>query len=406
LATTSGGGSWLQAGPAAGTTPATLSMSVNPAGLAAGAYTGTITVTAPGASNSPQTITVRLTVTATIAATPSALSFSQIAGGPAPSAQAVSVSSSGGALSFSASVSTNNGSGWLSVSPSAGATPGVLNVFVNGAGLPAGTYTGSITITSAAAANTPQTVPVTLTVTPAVTVPTVTAVMNAASLVPTSVSPGQIISIFGSGIGPATPAQMKVNASGTVDGTLAETRVLFDGTAAPMIYSSATLVSAIAPYAIAGKTSTRLQVEFQGMRSPGLDLPVTDAAPGIFTTGASGRGQGSILNQDFSVNSAGNPAAKGSIIMIYATGEGQTNPPGLDGVITSAVLRTPVQPVAVSIGGQPAEVIYSGSAPGLVAGVIQVNARVPEGIATGDAVPVVLTVGRASSPPGVTMAIR
>ena len=142
-----------------------------------------------------------------------------------------------------------------------------------------------------------------------------------------------------------------------MNGTLGGVRVLFDGIAAPMIYASATLVSAIVPYAVAGKRTTRLQVEYQGATSSGFDLPVADSAPGIFTMAASGRGQGAILNQDYSVNSTANPAGRGSFVMIYATGEGQTDPVGVDGLLTGATLRKPLQPVSVTIGGQQADVL-------------------------------------------------
>ena len=356
-------------------------------------------------SNEAQAVVPSQPVSATIGVTPGSLSFNQTAGGPGPSSQSVSISSSGAALNFSAGASTNNGGSWLSVSPGAGSAPRVLIVSVNVAGLAPGTYTGSVTIVSAAA-NSTQTISVTLAVSSAAAVPTVAAVMNAATFLPSSVAPGQIVTIFGAGIGPVTPASLRVNPGGFVDQSLAGVRVLFDGVAAPMIYASATMVSAIVPYTISGRFSTRLQVEFQGTASPGLDIAVAAAAPGIFTMNQSGSGQGAILNQDYSVNSAGNRAPKGSVVMIFGTGEGQTNPAGVDGLITGSVPRNPLQPVSVTIGGQPAEVLYAGSAPGLVAGMLQVNARVTDGILSGDAVPVVLSIGSASSPSTVTMAVQ
>ncbi len=117
-------------------------------------------------------------------------------------------------------------------------------------------------------------------------------------------------------------------------------------------------------------------------------------------------GPGVILNEDGSLNAAGNGALKGSVITIMATGEGQTNPPGLDGLIAGAVLRQPVQSVGVMIGGRAAEVLFAGAVPGQVAGMLQVRARVPDGIDSGNAVPVVLTVGGASSQPNVILSVR
>lgn len=96
--------------------------------------------------------------------------------------------------------------------------------------------------------------------------------------------------------------------------------------------------------------------------------------------------------------------------MLYATGEGQTNPPGRDGSLaeyaTLAEFPRPVLPVRVLIGGQPAEILYAGAAPGFVAGLMQINLRVPEGSPFGEAVGVVLRVGGASSRAGVTLAVR
>ena len=134
-------------------------------------------------------------------------------------------------------------------------------------------------------------------------------------------------------------------------------------------------------------------------------MPVVDAAPAIFTLNQSGAGPGAVLNQDYSVNSSSTPAPAGSVVMIFATGEGQTAPPGVDGLITSDTLRKPLGRVSVTIGGQPAEVLYAGSAPGLVAGVIQINARVPEGAGHGS-LPLVVMVGQASSQSAVIMALQ
>jgi len=107
------------------------------------------------------------------------------------------------------------------------------------------------------------------------------------------------------------------------------------------------------------------------------------------------------------VNSVANPAAKGSVVLIYATGEGETDPQVADGWLASSqVLPRPKLPVAVKIGGLDAEVLYAGAAPGMVVGLLQVNVGVPPTVAAGNAVPVLLTVGNAVSQPGVTLALR
>lgn len=233
----------------------------------------------------------------------------------------------------------------------------------------------------------------------------IAAIENGASFFNAPIAPGEVISIFGLGIGPPGGASLTLDASGMVNTMLSGSRVLFDGTAAPMIYTSDVQVTAIVPYAVAGQSTTRLEIEFNGTKSQALDIDVADSAPGIFTMNFSGQGQGCILNQDSSLNSAADPAARGSIIAIYATGAGQTDPSGVDGLVAGSDLNALALPVFVTIGGQNAEVIYAGSAPGSISGILQINARVPTSIPAGNAVPVVLTVGNNSSAPGVTMAV-
>jgi uncharacterized protein (TIGR03437 family) len=232
-------------------------------------------------------------------------------------------------------------------------------------------------------------------------------VVNAASYVPGVlgvVSPGQIVVLFGNGIGPATLATLRLNSNGLVETSLAGVRVLFDGIPAPLLYVSAKQASVVVPYAVADKSRTVVQVEYQGQKSNPLVLWVGAAQLGIFTTNSSGRGQGAVLNQDGSVNSASNPADKGSVVVLFATGEGQTVPPGVDGKVTSDPLPRPVVAIEALIDGKLAEVLYAGGAPGLVAGVLQVNVKIPAGVRSGTAIPVNI-LGRIASEP-VTIAIR
>jgi len=181
--------------------------------------------------------------------------------------------------------------------------------------------------------------------------------------------------------------------------------VLFDGVPAPMIYTSAGQVAAIVPYTIYGRLSTTAQVEYQGVKSNSLILRVADSQPGLFSFNASGKGPGAILNQDSSVNSGANPATKGQAIVLYATGEGQTTPTGVDGKIIGSDLRKPLLPVSVKVGGVDCAIEYAGSAPGLVSGVFQVNVRLTSAVPSGN-VPVLLQVGSTVSQDGLTVAIR
>jgi trimeric autotransporter adhesin len=232
------------------------------------------------------------------------------------------------------------------------------------------------------------------------------AVVNGADYAEGPVAPGEFVSIFGYGVGPASGAATTAT-SGTVATQLAGTRVLFDGIPSPLLYTGSDQVNAVVPHSVAGRTTTRLQIEYLGLTSNDLSVPVAASSPGIFTLNGSGTGQAAILNQDNSVNSAANPAQPGSILVIYATGAGQMNPAVPDGAIPVAdPLPKPIAPVTLTIGNFEAEVLYAGAAPGLVAGALQVNARIPAQAVAGPQVPVQLTIGNFSSQAGLTVAIQ
>lgn len=232
-------------------------------------------------------------------------------------------------------------------------------------------------------------------------------ILNAGSFTGGAVAPGEVITVFGAGIGPAIAAGVQLTSNGqAITSVLSDTRVFFDDTPAPLIYVSSTQVSAIVPYAVAGKASTQMRIEFQGFRSDTVTLDIVPTAPAIFTADASGSGQGAILNEDGTINGAAQPAGRGSTVAIYGTGEGQTIPAGVDGRLADArTLARPAAPVTVQIGGIDARVTYAGGAPGLPAGVLQVNAVVPANAAPG-AQPVVLKIGTASSRPDVTVSLK
>lgn len=230
-------------------------------------------------------------------------------------------------------------------------------------------------------------------------------IVNAASFVSGAVAPGQIITLFGYQFGPAALTTARLNAQGLIDTTLANTQVLFDGRAAPLVYVSANQISAIVPYAVAGRSATTVQVNNNGKLTNSLGLAVANAAPALFTAASSGRGPAAILNENGSFNSASNPAARGSIVVLFGTGEGATTPAGVDGKLTAAPLPKPTQPVVLRIGDQVANLEYIGGAPGLVAGLLQLNARVPDNLAAGE-VPVTLQIGSVSSPRSATVFIK
>ena len=139
-----------------------------------------------------------------------------------------------------------------------------------------------------------------------------------------------------------------------------------------------------------------------------MTLPVVSSAPGIFSADATGQGPGAILDVNYNLVSASNPVSAGSAIQIFATGQGQTSPGGVDGLIEplSLPLPAPLLAVGVIIGGVPADILYVGAAPGLVAGALQVNALVPKGVAPGAAPLFVSFGGISNSQTGITLAIK
>jgi uncharacterized protein (TIGR03437 family) len=238
------------------------------------------------------------------------------------------------------------------------------------------------------------------------TPPTITTIGNAASYAEDAISPGELVAIFGSGLGPATPVGLQLDDSGAVAKVLARTRVLFDGVPGPMIYTSAGQVNAIVPFGVANSVS-QVQVEYGGQASAPVAVAVAASTPGIFSADGSGSGQALIINQDGTINSADQPAAPGSVVVFYATGAGGLSPAGQDGMVVSAdALPRTTLPVVVQVGDQTAQVQYAGGAPGIVEGVIQVNVQLPDSMPAGSAVPVTLRVGDGTSQPGLTIAIK
>ncbi len=236
--------------------------------------------------------------------------------------------------------------------------------------------------------------------------------VNAASGVDGSIAPGEIITIFGTGLGPDTPVIGQPGSDGKFPTQLGGTTVSVGGTNGPVIYTSATQVSAIVPYSTVIGTTPDVTVTFQGQTFTASAVPVAGASPGIFTANAAGTGQAAAVNQDGSLNTPNSPAQLGSIISLYVTGEGQTNPAGIDGKpapLTEPFPR-PVLPVTATMAGQPVTVTYAGAAPGLVAGLMQVNLQVPANLiqvpaTTPVAVPVVISVNFVPTQANVTISV-
>jgi uncharacterized protein (TIGR03437 family) len=221
-------------------------------------------------------------------------------------------------------------------------------------------------------------------------------VVNAASQQADTISPGEIVVVYGAGLGPAQLVQNQVSA-GVLGTMLSGTTVSFGGIAAPILYTSATQVATVVPYGISG-IQAQVVVTYLGNISNSFPIAVTQASPDFFTMNQQGWGQAASINaKDGTVNTASNPAKIGDYISLFATGEGQTSPVGVDGKLGSSTPATPILAVHVSVGGIPALVQYAGSVAGQVAGLMQVNIKIPDGVQPGGYVPIVISMGDSSS---------
>jgi uncharacterized protein (TIGR03437 family) len=230
-------------------------------------------------------------------------------------------------------------------------------------------------------------------------------VVNSASNLSGPVAPGELVVVYGSGLGPGSLAGPQVDSSGHLSSNVAGTQVLFNGEAAPLVYTRADQVAAIVPNSVSGQASALVQVKYNGQSTPAFSTAIAVTAPGLFTLDQTGQGQAAVLNQDNTINTAANPAERGSIVVLWATGQGQSDPDWADDLLASSPLPQPKNKVNVNIGGHWGQILYAGAAPGLAA-VIQVNVRVPYGIQPGRKVPVQMRIGDAMSQTGVTMAVR
>lgn len=234
--------------------------------------------------------------------------------------------------------------------------------------------------------------------------PAISAVVNSASFLAGAVSPGELITIFGANLGPDVDAPGVVNGS-VVANTLNNVQVLIGGTAAPILYASDHQINTIVPFGVSG-TSTGIQVVYQGELLASTTVQIQDASPAVFSLDGSGGGPGAILNQDGSVSSLNNPASPGSVVALFATGAGVTTPASEDGALIAAPYPAPNLSVSVTINGEKAKVVYAGAAPGLVAGVLQIDVEVPADTPFVPYNQIVVTVGNHSSPSAVTLVVQ
>ncbi|MBY0507228.1 MAG: hypothetical protein K2X03_25155 [Bryobacteraceae bacterium] len=207
------------------------------------------------------------------------------------------------------------------------------------------------------------------------------------------VAPGQLVSIYGSGFGPAEGVSFRLE-----DGALPVAgqgiSVTWNGLPAPLSYARTDQLNVQVPYELAGASEASLQVTVNGEASSIVNVPVAATRPVLFA---------GVFNQDGTPNSATNPARTGDAIVFFATGQGATSPPSRTGYVPRDGYPESVAATAVTINGERAEVLFRGQAPGTV-GIMQVNARIPVGLASG-ARPVRLRVGASESEPIVVYVV-
>ena len=259
--------------------------------------------------------------------------------------------------------------------------------------------------------------------------PRILAVGNAASYSSGTFAPGEIISIFGTGLGPAALAVSDPTSNplpqalpvAPLDPT-AITQVQFtNGTTtwtAPLLFTSAGQIACMIPFEVTGALS--MTVSYWGLKSLPYALTMAPVAPGIFTADASGAGQGAILNYiaatgDYTVNSANTPAIMkgGADVVFYLTGFGLINPFTTGDSLLPAgagVGLDPSMTLAVTIDGKAATLVQAVVPQGSFRGILQVRVTVPTTAIPGKAVPLTVSVdpgtGAVAAQTGVTLALK
>jgi uncharacterized protein (TIGR03437 family) len=396
--------SWLKVTPASGTAPSLLVVSVQPSGLAAGTYNGSIQLSSAGASNTPVTVFVTLIVAPPppfLAVSPRTLAFNYTVGASLPAAQSVSITNTGGgSLSWTASASAN----WIGVSPPSGKAPATLSISVNPAGLSPGSYGANVQIAATGATGSPAAVVVTLVVQASPSAPTIAAVLNAASF-QAGISSGTWIAIFGTNLASTTsnwssgdivngklPTRLD-GVSATVDGKPAAVYFISPGQINVQVPDDNTLgpvpVQVTSPLGTA--TATAQMQAF---------------SPGLFTFDgkylAAQHADYSFVGKPGLISGVTTtPAQPGEVVILWGTGLGPSNP-----TTPAGELVTQAEPLAnqvtVSIGGVQVNAQWAGISG---AGLWQINVQVPSSLPSGDGL-VVAQVGGVQTQGGAYITVQ
>lgn len=323
----------------------------------------------------------------------------------------ISVVSDTGPASLSVATFTNTGGIGFS-SPPFGATPGNSQIFPNAGNAAPGVYNESVTFAGfGSSASASVTAPFTVTVLPPNNpVFELNAVYDAFSYQSETIAPGQIYTIFGTNFGPSTLVSGTLDASGKLSTAVLNTQVMFDGIASPLLYVVNGQLSGVAPFELTGKTSTNVQIVYNGLTSPTVAVPVAASSLSIASADGSGGNGAVVLNKDGSLNTVSNPASVGDTVVIYAAYAGPfaNGVKGTDGrTTTGAPYPMPAGTPTVSIGGvQATSIPYFGNAPGFLESVMQINVVIPAGVPSSPYNPLVISAGGATSAPWTTIAVQ
>ncbi len=219
-------------------------------------------------------------------------------------------------------------------------------------------------------------------------------------------SPGELVWIAGAALGPTTTTTAQFDQNGRLPTTLGGTSVTMDGVAVPINLASLNVLQVQVPNELAGRNTTTIVVQSQGVSSAPVTASVVAASPGLYTAGGAGVGQLNAINPNGTRNNSVNPVDRGSYITVFANGLGATTPVVPTGQRTpNAPLSTATLPITVSIGGQPAQVLFAGLAPGYIA-LFQLNISVPQNSITGNRVPLSITINGVPSQDDAFIAVR
>ena len=219
-------------------------------------------------------------------------------------------------------------------------------------------------------------------------------VVNAASFLGGPVAPGSLLSVFGRNLAPTAAAAFVDPITGRVGDLLGGVSVRFNGKPAPLLFVSPGQINLQAPVDLSPGQAI-VTIDRDGAASAPVLLEAAAVAPGLF---ADPSGGALAALEDGSLNGPANPVSRGDFLSLYGVGGGAVTPVLLSGQLAGAAPLSVLDgSVEVQIGGRPADVTFAGMAPGF-AGLVQINVRVPEGTAPGDAVPLLVRVGGAAAP--------